>query len=396
MKIAILQYKPISAVMSAYGILSINIATSLSNLGHNVEIFSIGRITKDNFLTKRIKQHIIKGSEYRENGISVYRFIDFLALYLLNFRPSVNLLNNNYKFVSAITEFNPDILIVSSVQMSFLTQQCKNKIKNIKVIVYTDSPETINASFDSINYSNIPNVIKKLVGHLLREKYNRYMLNLYKNLIFLSDAIVVPTEKDRCVINNKFKIHKNRIFVIPPIFIQNKNTSKATIKRIKIITFIGAANYGPNMEAVKIIKERIAPKLQHMKFIIVGKGWAPTEFGNIQIVGEVRDIKKILHISDVCIAPITTGGGMKTKIATYLEAGLPIIGTSVAFEGYAIKNKVNAIVENDVDMFWERILEIDKDRNLLNRLQRNAPEVLKNFSGKKVKRKWQKVITALV
>ncbi len=394
MKIAILSYKPIKGVPTGYSLPILTISNILTRIGHKVEIFSISDINKDEFVYKKIVQHHIKGAKYYESGFGLRRVIDFIYLFFFGYRPSIKKLSNNPGLIEAVKKYNPDLIIVSQAPMlSDLAIKSLQELKKAKLIVYTDSFGLIEASFNTIKYAPVPNLVKTFLLNLLYKKYIGYMKTLYKNLLKHSTVIITPTSKDKYKILHDFQIKQKKIVVIPLITIKPKGAFKQIqINKIKTITFIGAADYGPNIEAVNAIKRKIAPRLKNIRFIIVGKGWKKEKNDNVEVLGEVKNLKPIFDKTDAFIAPITTGVGMKTKIATYLEAGKPIIGTSVAFEGYGIKDKVNGIVENQVEKTYKRIEELNKNPKLIKAIQKNMRLLAKAFSEEALTEKWRVVI----
>ncbi|MGC8680357.1 MAG: glycosyltransferase family 4 protein, partial [Candidatus Micrarchaeia archaeon] len=135
-----------------------------------------------------------------------------------------------------------------------------------------------------------------------------------------------------------------------------------------------------------------APKLKNIEFIIVGKGCRPEIDGNVHILGEVKNIDYVMKKADAFIAPLISGKGLKTKILTYFEYKKPVIGTSLAFRGYNVKNRVNCIIEDNVDKFYLRIDELNEDPRLIKRIQSNMDEVLLDFSEKELKKKMNSVL----
>lgn len=393
MKIAILLYKPIEMPPTGYEFPILLMSRVFRKLGHQVKLFAIGEVTTEVSIEDGIKERIIIGETYLEKGFAIPRIKDFLVLYLFGYRPSIRKLNENENFINEVKEYGPDLIVVSSIQIEQLVRKIKKQLIKTKVIIYTDSYDLVAASFNNIIYSKIPNVAKKIITAMLKEKYAKYMLKLYENLIKKGDAIVTPTESDKKKIIKKFEIKSNKIFVIPPISIPRITKKYKRVKTIKTITFIGVAGYGPNIEAVDAIKEKIAPKLKEIRFLIVGKGWKKEKISNVKILGEVKDLNLIFDETDAFIAPITSGAGMKTKIATYLEARKPIIGTSVAFEGYMIKDRVNGIVENNLDNIYKRVYELNNNYKLIRKIQINSSNIAHNFSHKALELKWKATLS---
>lgn len=57
--------------------------------------------------------------------------------------------------------------------------------------------------------------------------------------------------------------------------------------------------------------------------------------------------------AELYIAPIFDGAGMKVKVAEALSYALPVVGTSHAFEGYAIQNGSNSYIVDTIETLKE-------------------------------------------
>jgi hypothetical protein len=397
-KIAILSYKPITKPYDGYGQAIVNEARLLQRLNNDVAIFSIGKKEEIVIVPEGIRQYIVKGYTLRESGLGITRLLDFIILFLFGVRPSIYFLNKNRRLQAQIINFKPTVLILPSTYMVDLAIQCIKNSRNSSVITYTDAFDTIVSSFNTIYFLKIPRFIKPILK-IFYKKYKAHVYLLYKRLLNISEIIVVPTKQDKISIIREFsrEVAGKSIFIIPPV-IMKQNTQKHNkneVRHINTITFIGTARYFPNEGAVSIIKTKIAPKLPKIKFLIVGKGWKKEKNKNIEIIGEVDDLNTVFDKTDAFIAPITSGAGMKTKIATYLEAGKPIIGTSVAFEGYGIKDKVDGIVEDNLESIYKRIGDLNENPRKILTIQKNMRKILIKFSEEAIVRKWKKVINKI-
>lgn len=106
----------------------------------------------------------------------------------------------------------------------------------------------------------------------------------------------------------------------------------------QLFLFNGTLHYGPNLNAVKYILEKINPlfikKGLKYKIIICGKG-LPEEFEelkafanqNIIYAGFVDDISVYFKGVDVFINPVNDGGGIKTKLVEALGYDLNVVST---------------------------------------------------------------------
>lgn len=102
------------------------------------------------------------------------------------------------------------------------------------------------------------------------------------------------------------------------------------------ILFIGNGAYPPNKKALNYIQKNLAPRLPHITFHLVGRLTENYDAANDNVVGYgmIDDISQVISKVGFGIAPLEKGSGLKIKVMTYLSAGLPVIGTKIAFQGY--------------------------------------------------------------
>jgi hypothetical protein len=392
-KIVILGYKPLHTNRSGYEKPLLASAKIFSDLGYEVQLLSFGNDNGHVLTRDGLKEYTIK-QQYPEEGLSVLRLIDFLTLFLFGYKRSIMQLNNNVKMLEALSNENPDIIVHGDFILPHILAKYKSIHNSVKIISYSDEPKIILTSFNSI-YS-IPNTIRKFVPPVLltrlKRKYVRYSSTLYNKTIAVSDAIITPTNLDKKAILRLIQ-HSKKIFVIPPVSVDKKDLKHPKkITSIKRVAFIGAYSFWPNREAINLIETKIAPLCPKQIFLIAGTGCPKLKHKNIQYVGYVPDIKKFFDTVDLCIAPIVTGTGMKNKIMDYFLYKKPTIGTSLAFEGYNVRNRENAIVEDDINLFYTHIYELNNDTKLLFHIQQAAHEPIKHLTETKIKSKWKIVL----
>lgn len=180
------------------------------------------------------------------------------------------------------------------------------------------------------------------------------------------------------------QVKKTRINVKNPIIYNKPN-----------ILFLGSCGYSPNDEATNLIVNRIAPKTKNFNFILVGTNCKSYTENNVISKGYVPDLEKLLNEVSICIAPIMHGGGIKTKILSYFLANKPVIGTSKAFEGYPIKNGINAIIEDNIDNYPKQIIRLYQNQKIRKRLINNSYSVCSYFSPSQIKKSWLKLFSSI-
>jgi glycosyltransferase involved in cell wall biosynthesis len=63
--------------------------------------------------------------------------------------------------------------------------------------------------------------------------------------------------------------------------------------------------------------------------------------------GYVEDLRQVYHESRVYIAPVTSGGGIRTKIVEAMAAGIPVVSNSFAPLGLGVQPNREVIVRDD-------------------------------------------------
>lgn len=392
-KIAIILYKPLPEIKGGGDIAVSTIIEVLERIRRvgKIKIFAISSKDEEKKVSNKTIQKLIKGWRYQEKGAG--RILDLLGLSFFGFRTSLLFISRNRKFLNELIAFNPHIIIAPSFQVSGLIEKYKKVNRKTKIVVYTDSPEVIRSVFNYLETIHLPRFIKYVVRKLLYERYINFSLKIFSNFVKNADIIIAPTSFDKEEIAKMIpQNNEKKVFVIPPVVWGGKKIEVKPIKNIAKIAFIGAADFWPNMEAVEIIKEKIAPKLKDIEFIIIGKGWKPKREENVNFIGEVKNLDPILKEASAFIAPVVSGSGMKTKILTYFQYGKPIIGTPLAFRGYNVKDEYNAIIEDNINNFYLRIIELNKNKNLIDRIQRNSIKAISNFKIGNITKMWYKVL----
>jgi glycosyltransferase involved in cell wall biosynthesis len=292
-----------------------------------------------------------------------------------------------------LVDFNPHVVIVFDRLLADIAQKyLKARKGKANIIILTDSPDVIYNFALNIDYMHIPRLLKALIKYI----YLWRQIRIYKKMAETATHIILPTKEDRASLLSLMPQAKNKSYVMQ--LLPFKKVSSRPIKRIKKIFFAGACNYPPNKEAVYIIEEKIAPFLPDKEFYIVGLGCSKRSYNNFHCLGEVsnKELTRLLESSDVCIAPLMHGTGLKSKVLEYLRYGKPVIGTHIAFQGFAAKNYFNAIIEDDPEKFAEHIKRLDSNPALISKIQRNLPTILNKFSKKKLEKEFARLCRNLV
>lgn len=205
-----------------------------------------------------------------------------------------------------------------------------------------------------------------------------------------SDLILAVSEKDKEFLI-KQGVTQDKIVVIPngvdiEAFEPSLKAKKAPVvhdlKRPCQVVFVGNMEYLPNQEAAEIIISHIAPKvlsqIDNVEFLMIGRASLKRRVNSANIVftGVVDDVAEFLSASDVAVAPLIQGSGTRLKILEYFSCGLPVVSTSVGAEGLDVKNNVNILIEDDMDKFAIRIIDLLRNKELRERIGKAARDLI--------------------
>lgn len=150
----------------------------------------------------------------------------------------------------------------------------------------------------------------------------------------------------------------------------------------QIVVFVGNLEYLPNREAIQLLSSVITPrvldKVKDVKFLVVGKLENEMELPGLTFTGFVDNVSDILSVSDVAVAPLFQGSGTRLKILEYLSCAVPVVTTSVGVEGLNVANGVNVLIEDDMDKFSMKIIELLQDEKFRRNIGKAGRELVVN------------------
>ncbi len=137
--------------------------------------------------------------------------------------------------------------------------------------------------------------------------------------------------------------------------------------------FIGGYKHPPNVDAVDWMMEKIWPHIETalpgVNLRICGSSM-PERFqayasDSVIIQGFVPDLDTLLSKTRLTLAPLRFGAGLKGKVASSIGVGVPVVGTSIAFEGMAEEGLAEVILkEDDPKAFAELAVKAYMDQEI--------------------------------
>ncbi len=159
--------------------------------------------------------------------------------------------------------------------------------------------------------------------------------------------------------------------------------------------FIGSFQHTPNVDAVIYFVQEIYPllhdRLSRAKFYVIGDKAPPSVVGlaseNVIITGLQPDVRMYFESVRLSIAPLRWGAGVKGKINQSMSFGVPVVATSMAVEGMALKDREDVMVADDPAAFARALVEVYESEQLWNRLSQNAIEKTRSLYSVEAARK---------
>ena len=258
--------------------------------------------------------------------------------------------------IELITKEKINVIFISHSLLGKLSYIIKKHFPSIKIITFFHNIEIHYAKeyLRVSGYSHLP--------FYLLAKYNEiYSINY-------SDYYLVLNSRDDKLLQETYSVRSH--LVLPVSYEDKFEENRAVLSSENIVTllFVGV-DFFPNVEAMRFFIKHVLPFVD-AKLIIVGKGMDNykheflsliEDVSKIEVNGFVDDLAQYYYNASAVIAPIFSGGGMKTKIAEALMYGKTVIGTSEAFEGYKKDDRSMKVCDTK-----EEFINILNEKNTLS------------------------------
>lgn len=152
------------------------------------------------------------------------------------------------------------------------------------------------------------------------------------------------------------------------------------------VLFVGTYQHPPNADAAVFFAKRVWPlvraQLPDARFLVVGSAVTPeiealgAEDG-VEVVGFVQDLDAFMSRIRVSVAPMRYGAGLKGKVASALQAGLPTVATRIAAEGVALVDGRDILIADTPEEMAAAVVRLYSDDALWLNLAANGFEFVR-------------------
>jgi len=219
----------------------------------------------------------------------------------------------------------------------------------------------------------------------------------YANVLFLQmkeselellekfDAIVVLSQNDA----DKLSLHNlNRCIFISPVsgLISNQNCNMIDNFQ-SLICFLGSGSHSPNLDALIYFLNEMWPgilsKNPNLVLHVVGSWDKPiknkilADYANVHFTGFIADLNNELSKS-ILVVPLRIGSGIRIKILDAINAGAPVVTSSIGMEGLPLLSEIDCLIFDNPHEFSDAVIRLSQDSELRLQLKTSAQRSLQS------------------
>ncbi|WP_158971678.1 TIGR03087 family PEP-CTERM/XrtA system glycosyltransferase [Paraglaciecola sp. L3A3] len=215
----------------------------------------------------------------------------------------------------------------------------------------------------------------------LLSQFEKKIADTFDDCFFITQAEIDLFKQVHSGLNNIHAIENglDRTMFFPPE--NNRQVNQP------IFLFAGVMDYPPNIDAVtwfvSNIWQDILKAWPEAKFFIAGMN--PTEkiqqltkHKGIEVTGFVEDIKPYFDQANIFVAPFRIARGVQNKILQAFACGLPVVATSMGAEGVRYHADEDILLADTPREYIEKISLLMRDKELYDKLSKNALDNIKN------------------
>jgi glycosyltransferase involved in cell wall biosynthesis len=133
--------------------------------------------------------------------------------------------------------------------------------------------------------------------------------------------------------------------------------------------FVGSFTHSPNADGLRWFVAEVLPLILRESpglRVYVAGGDVPESVlalasDNVVFLGQVPDLAGLFDSVRLSLAPLRYGAGFKGKVATSLENGVPVVGTTIAMEGTGLLPGDGVAVADDPEAFAREVVRLHRD-----------------------------------
>jgi glycosyltransferase involved in cell wall biosynthesis len=212
-------------------------------------------------------------------------------------------------------------------------------------------------------------LLKEYEGHVCRE----------------FDAVLAVSEEDRTALSEAAGCPVDAQVI--PIAVDTDEVALVERPDPTHVLHIGTMYWPPNIGGVLWFIHKVWPLIRERKpgvqFDVIGSR-PPQEIvalggdeTGINVTGYVPDPTPYFQRAALMVVPLRAGGGMRVKILNAMSQGIPIVSTTLGYEGIAVTPEHDILVGDTPEAFAAQVLRVLNDPDLGRQLTANGRRLMK-------------------
>lgn len=265
------------------------------------------------------------------------------------------------KLISALSIIRSrtiDIHLIEQYEMLFpqLVEELRYCRPTARIIV-----DTIDVAFNRL--SSKARITKNPEDMRLAERVKDAELSAYR----LADVVIAVSDVDAKILTQENpNLH---IEIVPLLFQIHPLSTDVSQSQRRNILYVADFGHDANIDGILNFCEETFPlivkELPDVRLRVVGASPPPSVLElagpNIQILGFVQNLDAIYASSDVAIAPMRFGSGLKGKIAEAMSHGVPVVTNSANLQGFGVTPGQEILSGDDPISFAKEVIKLLRD-----------------------------------
>jgi glycosyltransferase involved in cell wall biosynthesis len=294
-----------------------------------------------------------------------------------------------------LTRYTFDIVQVEGIHSFFYGLEIKKKF-DIPIVLRVHNVHSMNFLRLIENYQNP--FLKLLLWYEARKILN-YECRESEKL----DSNLAVSEVDRQIVLKQNK--RNKCKVVPAgvdlsefVYTENQTMDNS-------ILWLGNLQWVPNQDSFWWFYNEIVPKIilrkQDIQINVVGSNppqkILDIKHPNVNIIGQVEDVREYLQRASVCVVPLRAGSGIRLKLLEMFAMKKAVVSTSVGCEGLNVKNGVHLLISDEPSSFADAVINLLQNEKLREQLSENCLlHVTEHFSWEKIAIEYEKAYQEVI
>ena len=236
----------------------------------------------------------------------------------------------------------------------------------------------------------------QLEGDLYALEESNRLRKLELAIFHAVDIVMTPSEEEAKVIRRE--VPNATVRVVPPYLYSPHaavSLDGGSFATRRDILFVGGFKHPPNVDAAVWLAQDIMPLIWHeepdVQLMLVGDEPAAEVQAlgadkRVEVTGYVPELTPYFDRARASISPLRYGAGVKGKIVSSLEAGIPVVTTAVGNEGIALIDGREVLLGETPEELAEAVLRLLREPALCASLSAAGAVVIRERFSENVAR----------